>query len=604
MALGNRISVFFHLVLSIFLCTMMIGARPARFDSTALLISPTSIIQGEKFRVLLVLGQSQKNITLDIFGLEGRLHAGNKRQGGGGPFWWYAEFTAGPAGDYKILYQVGETSPEEYLFPVEQAKKLRAKTAYIWQTERDWTQETEYLYSAWIQMLFQAKQEGGLWDYLHDITRDPSRNFLIDHLGLDEDQSYYLGGLRMVPDCADNPFFLRAYFAWKLGLPYGYFKCDRGKQDRAPLCRQWLSNHSQRKPGTSDVKAFQYFLISIMDSIHSGSARTALTAEASDLYPVPLTRDSLRPGTVFADPYGHTLTLVNWFPQQGNNPGRLLAVDAQPDGTIGLKRFWQGSFFFNTSGVIGGPGFKRFRPIIEENGRLRIMNNREINTLKDYKDFSTQQEGMNPQLFYDLMDRLINPNPLKPEKIYQNLHEAIQELLNARVQAVNRGEEYMRSTGYKVVPMPSGAGIFQTTGSWEDFSTPSRDLRLLISLDVLLDFPHRILRNPKAFAIPENKTPLQVQQELLDLHAEWSREFSISYIRSDGTAHKLTLAEVILRQKALEMAYNPNDCVEIRWGAPEGSAEFSSCRRHTPIEQREKMEQYRHWFRTRTFPRR
>jgi len=70
MALGNRISVFFHLVLSIFLCTMMIEARPARFDSTALLISPASIIQGEKFRVLLVLEQSQKNITLD--GINGR----------------------------------------------------------------------------------------------------------------------------------------------------------------------------------------------------------------------------------------------------------------------------------------------------------------------------------------------------------------------------------------------------------------------------------------------------------------------------------------------------------------------------------------------------
>ena len=51
------------------------------------------------------------------------------------------------------------------------------------------------------------------------------------------------------------------------------------------------------------------------------------------------------------------------------------------------------------------------------------------------------------------------------------------------------------------------------------------------------------------------------------------------------------LAAVILRQVALEMSYNPNDCIEIRWGTPEGSAEFSSCRPHAPIEQREKMGQ-------------
>ena len=30
------------------------------------------------------------------------------------------------------------------------------------------------------------------------------------------------------PDCADLPYFLRAYFAFKMGLPYGYSKCSRG----------------------------------------------------------------------------------------------------------------------------------------------------------------------------------------------------------------------------------------------------------------------------------------------------------------------------------------------------------------------------------------
>jgi hypothetical protein len=44
------------------------------------------------------------------------------------------------------------------------------------------------------------------------------------------------------------------------------------------------------------------------------------------------------------------------------------------------------------------------------------------------------------------------------------------------------------------------------------------------------------------------------------------------------------------------MAYNPNDCVELRWGAPANSDEASTCKRYAPAAQREKMSKYRAWF--------
>jgi hypothetical protein len=50
------------------------------------------------------------------------------------------------------------------------------------------------------------------------------------------------------------------------------------------------------------------------------------------------------------------------------------------------------------------------------------------------------------------------------------------------------------------------------------------------------------------------------------------------------------------------MAYNPNDCVERRWGAPEGSAELRSCHGQAPAEQRARMDEYREWFATRRRP--
>jgi hypothetical protein len=64
----------------------------------------------------------------------------------------------------------------------------------------------------------------------------------------------------------------------------------------------------------------------------------------------------------------------------------------------------------------------------------------------------------------------------------------------------------------------------------------------------------------------------------------------------------LTIEEILKRKEAFEMAYNPNDCVEIRWGAPDGSEELSSCRRRAPASQQEKMRSLRHWFRERLRP--
>ena len=102
-----------------------------------------------------------------------------------------------------------------------------------------------------------------------------------------------------------------------------------------------------------------------------------------------LDRSALRPGTVYADPYGHTLILTSWKAQTKNQPGILLSTDAQPDKTIAIKRFWKGNFLFNTNEVVGEPGFKAFRPIAFENGKLRLMKNEEITAEKGFAPFSS-----------------------------------------------------------------------------------------------------------------------------------------------------------------------------------------------------------------------
>ena len=58
---------------------------------------------------------------------------------------------------------------------------------------------------------------------------------------------------------------------------------------------------------------------------------------------------------------------------------------------------------------------------------------------------------------------------------------------------------------------------------------------------------------------------------------------AIEYRRSDGSLFKITVADLLARA-TLEMAYNPNDCVEVRWGARR-PPEYATCQRHAPADQ-------------------
>ena len=152
------------------------------------------------------------------------------------------------------------------------------------------------------------------WPAFAEVVRDPSRNFLFNHLGLNEDAK-----ISLRPDCADLPYTLRAYFAYKMGLPYGFSKCSRGSGGKAPTCPQWFSlqNAEEAKPPPPPVAApipptasgyfgfssapappgpkrtgpapsFAELVQIVSDSVHSGSARTALADNNTDYYPVPL----------------------------------------------------------------------------------------------------------------------------------------------------------------------------------------------------------------------------------------------------------------------------------------------------------------------------
>jgi len=195
----------------------------------------------------------------------------------------------------------------------------------------------------------------------------------------------------------------------------------------------------------------------------------------------------------------------------------------------------------------------------------------------------------------------MSPEPLDPARAMADAITSLSEQIRTRVTAVENGRNYqIKQPGDTA--MPDGASIFQASGAWEDFSTPARDLRLLIAIDVVRNFPDRLVRRSNRFAIPAGKSATEVRHELQAALTSELASRKVTYTRSDGSKWTLSVKDVLDRATDLEMAYNPNDCVELRWGAAENSEEASTCRRRAPQAQRAKMSNYRAWFRDRHWP--
>ncbi|WP_407180396.1 hypothetical protein [Bradyrhizobium sp. STM 3562] len=621
----------------------------------SVLPSPFAPWKGAPLRVMIVAEKPLEGV-MSLIAPDGSVAAKSSDRHGGAPYSWFAEVAEPAAGTWRATLALDQpqadcsTITREIPVSARKPAPPPVPSGAFWKVRNSWDHATEALFSAWIEKLFDAPPDQDLsWKAWHEVLHDRSRNFLFNYLGRGEDNAQT--GLR--PDCADFAYFLRAYFAYKMGLPFGYSNCSRGAGGKAPKCYQWfdmehpdltrpppppeqevasatiaaaappaqaapvlnlfgrpqtaevptLSPAVPPKPQPKRPTTFNEYLRDVGDVVHTGAVRVAASDENTDFYTVPLTQDALHPGTVYADPYGHVLMLVHRVPEANGKPGVFLAVDAEPDGSITRKRFWRGNFLFVHDPALGSPGFKHFRPIVrDKNGSLRRLSNAEITGNPQYADFSLDQARMSAEDFYDRMDDVMSPEPLDPVKAMTDAIASLNEQVKTRVTSVENGRKYQEKQAGDV-SMPDGPSIFETSGPWEDYSTPARDFRLLIAIDVVRGFPDRVVRRAARYAMPSGKSVEDVKTELQGVLASELASRKISYTRSDGSQWTLSLKEVIDRAPNFEMAYNPNDCVEVRWGAPDNSEEASTCKRHAPQVQRAKMSsEYRTWFRERHWP--
>src|SRR5579883_554508 len=664
MLLGHRFAAaaigFVLIAGGSFSLTVSIAAPAAAAPSDAcadtgevtILPSPQAPWTGAPLRVMAVAAKPADGL-LSLVGPDGKVAVKSSDRHDGPPYAWFAEVATPAAGTWHARLEREGCSPltHEIAVAARKPEPVRNPPGSIWQVKNSWNATNEALFSAWVAKLFDGPPDQDLsWKVWYEVLRDQSRNFLFNYLGRNEDNTQ----TSQRPDCADFVYFLRAYFAFKMGLPFGYSNCSRGFGGKPPKCYQWfdvehpevtrpppppeqeaaaatdapppppppqtpgllrLFGRAEPPPAEAPAAApaqpakpappkrptnFSEYLRDVGDVVHTGAVRAG--DESADFYMVPLTQAALRPGTVYGDPYGHVLMLVRRVPEANGTPGVFLAVDAEPDGSITRKRFWRGNFLFVHEPSLGSPGFKHFRPIMrEKGGALRRLSGVEIAKNPQYGDFSLEQSQMTPEEFYDRMDDVMSPEPLDPQRAMIDAITSLTEQIKTRVTSVENGRKYqLKQPGD--TSMPDGASIFETTGAWEDYSTPARDFRLLIAIDVVRNFPDRFVRRADRYAIPPGKSVAEMKSELQSALSSELAARKITYTRSDGSPWTLSVKDVVDRAGDFEMAYNPNDCVELRWGAPENSDEASTCKRHAPPAQRAKMSEYRAWFRDRHWP--
>lgn len=414
-----------------------------------------------------------------------------------------------------------------------------------WPVVNQWSRGLEDEYSRFVERLGQAVSQRRC-RRLDVCLRDPESNLLFDPK---TDPS-----LSLDVDCGDLPYVLRGYFSFKRRLPFG-FVCDvRGEGDDA----RYMSHVTPHRFCTfRQYNTPRSVLRNMTGEIHSGMYRMAPEIENADFYPLAVSRKSVRPGAVFYDPNGHVLVVGEVRPD-----GTVFLMDGHPDGTLSWKRFGQA---FALGGRSQGGGFKAFRPLRLVNDQLVRAGNGE---LADFDGQSQWDRSLWPSNkvnggYHAWVRSMLADPGQRPDPVL-DFREQIRALcsdISDRIEAV----DIAIAAGIHKRPHPGELpwNIYGTVGDWEVYSTPSRDARLKAAFREL---------HESAATLPAD-SPLVPQ-----LRAAWQEESPacrFSYKNSLGQAVNLTLSDVL--DRLFRLSFDCYHCPELRWGAPEGSAELASC---------------------------
>jgi len=443
-----------------------------------------------------------------------------------------------------------------------------------------WTDEDERGYQKFIAAIGESDC-GSLDDCLHSKDNPffgsdpPSRHFY--------------------SDCADLPYVLRFYYAWKRGLPFSYVDAVAPRDGSGEDIRYSKAGNKpiSRRDIPSGRQSGYQLIDQIRDAISTATYRVHPDLDGPvtpDLYAPAITPAAIHPGTIVYDPAGHVAIVYRVDPD-----GQVHSFDAHTDFTLTQITF---DVRFARTKPAQGSGFKNWRPMrlagaerqtdgSYRGGHVAVARNAEI------ADFSTEQfygTGKRPKEeawasggfsingekldYYDFVRARLAGGKLVFDPIpeIRDMTTSLCSDLQYRAAAVTLASPLAARAHPDHLPR----NIYGTDGDWEMFSTPSRDARLKTAFKHLRDMAERFVElNARKDAKHLASLNTDLPDALLQAYRQASEGCIIAYRKSDGTSMSLGFEEA--RRRLFAMSFDPYHCPERRWGATD-TDELASCR--------------------------
>ena len=447
------------------------------------------------------------------------------------------------------------------------------------------------LRTAWTE-----RDEKGFEEFVQKIGESGCRNMHACLVGAQSNPLFRASnppGMHFYADCADLPYMLRAYYAWKNGLPFSYATAatplGHSRDIRYTARGNAITSRRDLVDATIDARKTLPLIVGTITSAYYRYPPSYPGKLLPDHYPVKIARDSIKPGTVVYDPNGHVAVVYKVTPE-----GRIHYIDTHPDNS--LTRGVYGKAFTRSSPAMGA-GFKRWRPLTlvgatqrpdgsYHGGHIVLSPDKDIADWSDEQFFGTEKdrpkawnagrfvlEGETLEYYDYVRRRLANAgfkyNPLDETR---SMVRALCEDLKYRVDAVDVA---IKASIHKR-PQPENLprNIYGTDGDWETYSTPSRDARLKTAFKELRDEVARFLELASAGSNRLAYTGEDIRRDIRQAYLQESSACTIAYVKSDGSEKQLVFSEVARR--LFSLSFDPHHCAERRWGALDAE-ELATC---------------------------
>lgn len=446
------------------------------------------------------------------------------------------------------------------------------------------------------KLAWSASDERAYGDFVHAIGMSNCRN--ADECLKGPANIYRASdpaGMSFFADCADLPYLLRAYFAWKNGLPFSYASGVAAVGNSNDLRYSRYGNYVYAR---TDIRAptdgmwpnARTVFWNINNAISSAMYRFApgpTRGELFDFYPVKIAPGSIRPGTNIYDPNGHVAVVYDV-----DSEGRIRFIDSHPDNSVTRGNY--GRRFVRASAPMGA-GFKNWRPLTlvgaQQGADGSYFGGVVVPTpdaqLADWSDeqFFGTQRGAGWQAgrfvyngevidYYDYVRRAVAGHDIVYDPVIEtrSMVKGLCDDLHYRAEAVDIAVKAGLNTRSQPARLPEN--IYGTSGEWETYSTPSRDARLKVSFKELRDQVARFLEMARRGDKNIAYTGTDLPGDLAAAYMQEAGQCPVTYQGSDGSTRVMTFDEA--RERLFAFSFDPYHCPERRWGATT-QAELATC---------------------------